>query len=217
MSLLERFDVADQIPELYSTFYGSIAWRFEPLQLCTTHLRRGFEIGLSCGHFGSASYCAIQAIKCAVFGGETLASLLKEIDYYLHLSKKYTNVMAINYLLNYRETVSTLIDKGHATSIEAKAAFSPSGDELGESAALVQQAIRAYWLGYTERCNYFMERCLSSPLIGQPYQFNTCIIKFYRGKEADVTLETMKDAISPHHVVSSLNSSIRRAELTRFG
>ena len=204
MSLLERFDVGDQIPELYYTYYGRIAWRFESLQSCTDYLRRGFKSGLSVGNPDGGFHCVIHVIKGAFFSGENLISILKEIDYLLHLLESYNNVVVRNYLLNFRETVSTLIDKGSATSIEAKASFFYNGNDLGESAALVQQAIRAYWLGYTERCNHFIEKGLN--MIGQSGQHNSYQMKFYYGKETDVTLETMKNAMIPHHLVSSFTS-----------
>ena len=180
MSLLDRVDIGDQIPTVYLSFYGTIAWRFEPIQLCTNFLRQGFESGLSSGKSEDGFHCAIQAIKGAIFGGENLMSLLKEIDYYLHqLETSYNNVLARNFMLNHRETVSTLIDKGSATAIEAKASF-PS-NHPGESAVIVHQAIRMYWLGWTERCTHFIQKnwkMIEKP--GPSYLF--CLVNFYYGK-----------------------------------
>ena len=171
MSLLDRVDVGDQIPSVYNSFYGTIAWRFEPKQLCTNFLRQGFESGLSSGKSEDGFTCAIQAIKFAIFGGENLMSLLKEIDYYLHQLETYNNALARNFMLNHRETVSTLIDKGSATAIEAKASF-----------PFVHQAIRMYWLGWTERCTHFIQKNWKMiEQSGPSYLF--CIINFYFGKD----------------------------------
>ena len=189
MSLLDRVDVGDQIPIVYNSFYGTIAWRFEPKQLCTNFLRQGFESGLSSGKSEDGFTCAIQAIKFAIFGGENLMSLLKEIDYYLHqLETSKNNALARNFMLNHRETVSTLIDKGSATAIEAKASF-PS-NHPGESAVIVHQAVRMYWLGWTLRCNHFIQK--NWKMIEQSGPYLSCIINFYYGKDQmPMTLQAM--------------------------
>jgi hypothetical protein len=179
MSLLDRVDIGDQIPTVYFSFYGTIAWRFEPIQLCTNFLRQGFESGLTCGKSEDGFYCAVQAIKFGIFGGENLMSLLKEIDYYLHQLETYNNnSLARNFMLNHRETVSTLIDKGSATAIEAKVSF-PS-NHLGESVVIIHQAIRMYWLGWTERCTHFIQK--NWKMIEQSGPYLSCIINFYYGK-----------------------------------
>lgn len=171
MSLLNRFDFGDQIPTAYYIYYGRIAWRFEHLQLCTSFLRRGFESGLSSGNPADGFNCAIHVIKGIFYGGENLFSVLKEIDYFLHLLGSYNHVVARNYVLNFRETVSTLIDRGNATDIEAKAS----------SPLLVHKAIQMYWLGYTERSNHFIEKSLK--MIGSLGQYNSNYMKFYLGKD----------------------------------
>jgi hypothetical protein len=116
ISLLERFNVPAQIPELYFHFYGRIAWRFEPFQAGIDSLRHGFEAGLSYGNNDMALHCALHVIKYLLFSGANLKSLLKEIDYYFHLLETYKSELARNYMLNFRETVSLLIDNGQATS-----------------------------------------------------------------------------------------------------
>jgi len=81
-------------------------------------------------------------------------------------------------MLNHRETVSTLIDKGSATAIEAKVSF-PS-NHLGESVVIIHQAIRMYWLGWTERCTHFIQK--NWKMIEQSGPYLSCIINFYYGK-----------------------------------
>jgi hypothetical protein len=106
--------------------------------------------------------------------------VLKEIDHYLKLTETHTSKLNEQYLLYFRETVSVLIDKGHATSTHDKPSFGHYDSYLAGASLLVQQAIRAYWFGFTERCHHFIDRCL--PLIGQEGQFNSYLLKFYYGK-----------------------------------
>jgi len=155
-------------------FYGRIAWHYEPFQVCGDNLRRGFESGLSSGS-NLGFHCAFHVIKTAIISGEKLDSLLKEIDYYLHLLKTYKSELMKNALLISRETVSALIDKGEATSIEAKV-FNNSSQEP----VFFHQAYRAFWSGYTVRCHHYFEKC--SQLSGQYVQFNPFVLKFYHGK-----------------------------------
>jgi hypothetical protein len=176
MSLLNRFNFGDQIPTAYYLYYGRIAWRFEHLQLCTSFLRRGVESGLSSGNPADGLNCAIHVIKGIFYCGENLLSVLKEIDYFLNLLGSYNHAEARNYMLNFRETVSTLIDRGSATDIEAKAS----------SPLLVHNAIRMYWLGYTERCNHFIEKSLK--MIGLSGQYYSYYMKFYLGKDDKDTM-----------------------------
>ena len=207
MSLLERFDVADQLPVVYFFFYGRIAWRFEPFQVCGDKTQQAFETSLSLGRVDVAFFCLIHAIKYAIFSGANLRSLLKEIDYYLHLLDIYKIELARNYLLTFRETVSLLIDSGQATSIEAKACIGDPddpGNKLRET-VFFYKTVQCYWVGHTERCQHFSEKCV--PILGPLGQLNTCMSKFYHGKAADVTLEmdTEANSISPHLIISNLS------------
>ncbi|KAK1741510.1 putative AAA ATPase [Skeletonema marinoi] len=181
LSLQERFDVAAQVPELYNNFYGRFAWRFEPFQVCVNNLRRGFEIGFSSGNNDMGLQCAFQLIKTNIFSGSNLKSLLNEIDYYLHFFKTFQITRGINVLVIFRETVSVLIDKGQATSIEAKAAFEDLNDPENRLRGVLyfHKAIQAYWSGYTERCQYYIGKYLS--VIGQDVRLSTFQMEFYHG------------------------------------
>ena len=206
MSLLDRFDVADQMPAVFICFYGRIAWHFEPFQVCADKTRQAFETALSLGQVDMAIFCSVHVIKYDIFSGANLRSLLKEIDYYLHLFETYKKEVGRNFLLNCRETVSLLIDNGQATSIEAKACFgdiNDLGNKLRES-LFFHRAIQCYWVGHTERCRYYTEKCLS--IFGSLGQLNTHLSKFYHGKEANVTFEidTEADFASTHLLLSNL-------------
>ena len=183
LSLRERFGVTAQVPELYSSFYGMIAWRFEPFHVCEVNLRRGFETGLSTGNSDVGLHCALHAVKTGVISGTNLRSTLKEIDYYLHLLKTYKNANIKNLFLHSRETVSLLIDNGEATSIEEKAVSGDSSDKgknRYDALLFYHQAFRAYWSGYTDRCRYYSDKHLSIP--SPEVRFIRTMVEFYHGK-----------------------------------
>lgn len=173
---MKRFDVGgDQISGVVMNFYGRIAWRFEPFQVCGDNLRRGFESGLSSGS-GRGFNCAYHIVKNGIISGGQLVQLLKEIDFYLHLLKTYKDELMRNVLLFSRETVSALIDKGEATSIETEVV----PINVSQEPIYFHQAFRGFWAGHTVRCHHFFEKC--SQLSGQYVQFNPLILKFYHGK-----------------------------------
>lgn len=196
--MLNRFDVADQFPSFYFNYYGRVAWRFEPLQECTKKLRQAFEAALSLGHADTAFYCAIHVILKSIWCGTSLRSILKEIDYYLHLLKTYKSEVSKTYMLIYRETVSLLIDNGQTTSIEATPCVGDLNDpsnKLRES-ALFHKVIQSLWLGHTQRCRYYSEKC--APILEPLAQFTTYMAKFCHGKEAHImTIERNWMRITP--------------------
>ena len=171
--------MAARIPEIYSAVHGRIAWRFEPFRSGAESLRRGFEAGLSHGNSDMGLHCAVQAIKNLILCGANLRSLLKEIDYYYHLSEKYASELIRNTFLIFRETVSLLIDNGHATSTSIKAKANAE-NKLIRDAVFHHSAIRCFWLGQTERCQYFSEKCMT--LFDQEGTGTSHVAKFYSGK-----------------------------------
>ena len=189
MSMLKIFNVADHQPSFYQYYYGRLAWRFEPLQVCADETRRAFQAALSLGQVDIAFFSSVQSIKCLIFSGAELKSILKEIDYYLHLLKTYKSKVAKNFLLIYRETVCLLIDNGKTTSIES----APGAEDLNElgnkvrESVLFHSAIRCYWLGHTQRCRYYIEK--SAPILSSLAQLNTYMSKFYHGKTIEVSNE----------------------------
>ena len=191
MSMLNRFDVADQYPWFYLIYYGRLAWRFEPLQVCADMLRRAFETALSLGQVGTAFYCSTHSIKSLFYSGARLRSILKEIDYYLHLLETYKSEASKNFLLIFRETVSLLIDNGKTTSIESTPCvgdLDDPGNKLRES-ALFHKVIQCLWVGHAQRCRYYSEKCV--PILAPLAQLTTFMSKFYHGKAADVIIESI--------------------------
>ena len=145
MSMLQKFEVADH-PLFYLNYYGMLAWRFEPLLVCAEELRRAFEAALSLGQVDTAFFCSIHSIKSLIFSGARLKSILKEVDYYLHLLKTYKSEVSKKFLLIYRETVSLLIDNGKTTSIDSEPWVGDLGNKLAES-SLFNKVIQCLWSG----------------------------------------------------------------------
>ena len=182
LSLRERFDLATQIPELYMNFYGRVAWRFEPFQAGVHKLRQCLDAGLSSGRSDIGLFCGLNEIKYALFSGANLKSLLKRIDYYLHLMETYRSEATKNNVLLIRETVSSLIDNGQATSIEASACVGDLNDPKNKlrEAFIYYSAIRCFWLGHNGRCRYYGKKCID--LFWQGGQVTSYVAQFYLGK-----------------------------------
>ena len=49
LSILNRFSDPSQLPPLYLSYYGLVAFLFEPMSLVAEQHRRGFEVGMSIG------------------------------------------------------------------------------------------------------------------------------------------------------------------------
>ena len=158
------------------------AGQLESFQLGAAQLRKSFTSGLSSGNAKIAFYCAGQGTHFSVISAEKdLPSLLQEIDYYLHLLETYKNELTKKCLHCYRETVSSLIDKGQTTAIESKLSYADVSDPGNKHLEVFyfHQVLRNYWLGYSERCQHYIQRYDE---IVQPRLFEAHIIKFYRGK-----------------------------------
>ncbi len=183
-----------QTPEVYLNFYSGIAWRFETFQVCADYLCRGFETGLSTGNNRTGLLCALQATTLSIISGANLKSMLNKIDYYLHLSTTFNITSGRNLLLVFRETVSVLIDKGEATSIEAKPILGDLNnlDNTKRNVYYRHEAVRAFWLGYTERCQHCSQKIIPAE---EDYARLVLIkfqVEFYQGKEGeDVVAEVM--------------------------
>ena len=176
-----------QLPDIYFNYYGRVAWRFEPFQEGIVYLRQGFEAGLSFGHADMGFYCLIFLTKLAIVSGVNLKSIKKDIDYHLQLLKTIRSEVSNNYILYFRDTVSVLIDKEEATSEKEKDVFGNLNDEgnkpIRDDAAFYHKAIRAFWSGYTEQCQYYSEKFMSLSL--EEVRLNKSQVEFYHGKERD--------------------------------
>jgi len=162
--LKKRFHSADQLPRVYFAYYGLVAFHTEPLQSCADMLRQGFDAGMSTGESGTAFLNSIQHIKTSLIAGENLSSLLDKVDYYLELADLYKNKLTKTYLSIFRDTISTLIDKGESTSSKSNPNKTITEDSMkpanSSETMHFHRAIQAFWLGHSERCHHYVGKVL---------------------------------------------------------
>ena len=110
----------------------------------------------------AAFYSATMFSKLAFFSGENLQALLKDINYYIDVMKTLNNKNSLPYLLQLRETVSILIDKGQHTESQSNAETLCEGVssctaevEKWQEGMLVNRTLQAFWCGHAQRCNHY--------------------------------------------------------------
>ena len=162
---------------LCDTYYSG-AGHLESYQSGAKQLRKGFASHLSSGDTNAAFYCATRAIHFSLISAEKdLTSSLKEIDYYLRLLKTYKSELAMEFILFYRETVSTLIDRGERYGIETNSRQEPEPGSTLLEVFYFHAVLRNFWLGYTERCHYFAKKSFAFSKQASAFTFH-----FYYGK-----------------------------------
>jgi hypothetical protein len=85
------------------------------------------------------------------------------MDYYLELADLYKNELTKTYFLIFRDTISTLINRGKSTS--SKINPSSSGNDAKNSAhtsgtIYFHRALQAFWQGHVERCQHYLVKVL---------------------------------------------------------
>ena len=218
-----------QLRLIFTNAVGHLEWFHAGVQ----RLRVCFDSALSSGNAEMGFFCALQLVIFSILSGEKeLTSLLKDIDYYLHLLETYKSEISKKYLLSYRETVSMLIDKGEATSIEAKENLGDANDPGNKfmETFYYQQVLRNFWLGYGERCRHFAQKGFARIPQGRYFSH---IIKFYYGlslldmtkkklnyvkyKEVEEIIESLQVAVE--HADSNIRNKLEllQAELHGCG
>ena len=148
-----------------------------------------FAVGMSSGEIMVALYSSLAVIKLAIFSGDNLQALLKDIDYYAVIMKTLNNKNLLPYLLHWQETVSILIDKGQHTGPESNTANLCNGisslaervtscaTEVNKSkeAMYINRALQAFWCGYAQRCNHCATQMMK---IQSASQYNKLLISF---------------------------------------
>jgi len=126
-------------------------------------LRFGFDASMSAGENAVAFFNAVYHIKTALAGGVRLPTLLDKVDYYLGMAVTYQNKIANIYLSIFRDTISTLIGKAGSTSSIHNCIDAPTGgpDPL-LTTIYMHSAIKAYWQGHCEMCQFQVEKLLKS-------------------------------------------------------
>ena len=158
-------EVVAQVPKIYYTFYGFVAYYTENLQLCANMLRQGFDAGMSAGDSATAFLNSVQHIKTSFIAGEKLPTLLKQVEYYLTLLDLYKHELVKTYLLIFRDTLSTLIDKGESTSSNINQSSSENDVKPGAHSSesmYFHRALQAFWLGHHDRCKHYSVKVLQS-------------------------------------------------------
>ncbi len=159
----ERYNTLDMVPDLHAVYYGCLAPYTEPLQTCADMLRQGFDAGMSLGETGTAFLNASLHIRTALIAGDRLPTLLEKVDCYLKQMIMNQDENAKPYIFIFRGTISVLIDKEDTTSLSRSDAFGAPTDT--ENSNLLESmyfhlAIQVFWLGHSERCQYFIEKFL---------------------------------------------------------
>ena len=177
----ERYNTSFFMPVLYAFYYGHIAFHTEPLHTCADMLRQGFDAGMSLGESGLACFNAIQHIKTAVIAGDRLPNLLEKVDYYLALANTYQHEIAKAYLSIFRGTISTLIDKGGATSSSYHAinVTTDTANANIRDTVHFHRAIQAYWEGHSERCQHYIGKLIQKGSFRG--KLNSVIVTFIHG------------------------------------
>ena len=215
MLISKSFNILpDEMAELNFEFAYAVGY-LEWFHSGVRRLRGGFESSLSSGHANMGFLCAGLSTIFSIFSGEkNLILLLKEIDYYLHLLKTYKSEMTRKLLLISRETVSKLIDKGEATSIEGEDNSKPEA-KTGKHLDLmhVNATIQNYYLGYSERCRFFAYKSLASfPKPGRLYRV---VVLFYHGLNL---IDHLKKKSNPprrrevNEIIASLKVTVTHAD-----
>jgi len=175
MSLLKSFDSAKIIPKVNFAYYGFVALHNLPLQICSSNLRKGFEVGISGGESVTiASYNSMHLLRIALLAGENLLSNLKEADYHIEIMTRFRNKLVMPYLQAYRDTISTLIDRGESTSakvicteVEEAMASSAVYATRHKETVYLNKLLQSFWLGYSQRCHHYAKKSLEMKLLGR--------------------------------------------------
>jgi len=143
---------------------------------------------MTTGDSKSGLYFSIVLIKFAVLSGENLQALLKEVDRHIGIVTCFHYTVVLSHLMAYRETVSTLIDKGHHTRSENNTKDPYEGvstssaieveklkERLKES-IFTNRTLQAFWRGQVQRCHHFATKGAGYQAGGQQSKL---IISFY--------------------------------------
>ncbi|KAL7546858.1 hypothetical protein ACHAWF_010187 [Thalassiosira exigua] len=209
--LKQRLPSAEElIAKLYYTYYGLIAFHTEPLQSCADMLRQGFDAGMSIGESETAFLNAIQHTKTSLIAGEKLPTLLERMDYYLDQAETHRNELAKMYITIYRDTISTLIDKGESTSSKSN----PTSTTTANSSETLffHRAIQAFWLGHSERCHHYAGKLLS--ISSDEGKLRDILIAFFYGLNSFQVLKrqnTAKLRVIPKNSIAALKAAMRHS------
>lgn len=212
--LAKRSHSPAQLSKMYSVYYALVAHFAAPLQDCADMHWRGYEAGMSAGENGTAFLNLIGHVKASLASGEKLTDLLERVDRYLERAVLYKNEVSRARMINYRNTISTLIDKGEATGPESYARITTTTDKAVDH---FHGAIRAYWLGHSERCHHYIGKFLPMcPAIGRLAHI---IIMFIYGMNSFQVIKrqnTVKVRALPGRAIAVLRTAAKHSRWNFF-
>jgi len=179
IALLNQFESSDILARSYFVYYGFVAHYTDPIQSCDDMLEKGFQNGMSNGDTFSAFFCANHHIRLSLIGGANLQSLLRDTDYYLNIVGQHDNTVSKRYFLIFRETISTLINKGSPRKGNGEAESNETLCNIRHSETVnFHKALQSFWLGYAERSHHYVTKLLQISGCGRHHRY---IITFYHG------------------------------------
>ena len=157
----QRYNTSEELPAIYSLYYGYVAWHNEPLQICAEKLLQGFEVGMSLGESLWAFFNSIHHVMMAIIAGERLPTLLEKMDYYLQKAETHKNEMGKMMFSNYRHTIEILIGGGESWLMDIKLlclALLPAKILVN---LYFYSALKTYWQGHYKRCQHYVDKMLA--------------------------------------------------------
>lgn len=197
----QRYNTSEQIPEIYASYYGFVAWRTEPLQTCAMKHRQGFELGMSLGEFDMAFINSVCQISSSFLAGDKLPSLLEKVDYYLELANTCNHEVSKSLLTIARGTIALLIDGGDSSPFATEAQETAPPKILG--AMHSHSALQAYWQGHNTRSQHFVDKLMNITTKSEMGLLNGTVIYFFNGL---ISFELMKN-----HCTTKLKSIAMRS------
>jgi len=213
--LKKRFYSAEQLPKIYFAYYGLVAIHNEPLQSCSDMIQQGFGAGMSSGEISMALLNSIHHVNTLLIAGEKLPALLEKADYYLDLADRYKNELVKSHLLIFRDTISTLIDKGESNSSKSKINANENACKQASSseAMYFHRAIQAYWLGYNERWHHYVLKVFE--IDSTTALLSNIVLTFIQGLNVFQVLKrqnTVKLRLIPDKAIAALKAAASHSQ-----
>jgi hypothetical protein len=188
----QRYNTSEQISETYGTYYGYVAWRTEPLQTCTKKHGQAFDVGMSLGESGMAFNNSVCQIRSSILAGDRLPSLMEKLDYYMKLADAYNNELGKLFFTIFHSTIAILIGGGESSHNSA-GTLSELAIQRFSEALHFHSALRAYWQGYYERSQHFVDKMIKVTAKSEMGQLSYTFMFFFNGLN---TFELMKTKVT---------------------
>ena len=188
----QRYNTTEQIPDIHLSYYGFVAWRTEPLQTCTKKHGQAFDVGMSLGESGMAFNNSVCQIRSSILAGDRLPSLMEKLDYYMKLADAYNNELGKLFFTIFHSTIAILIGGGESSHNSA-GTLSELAIQRFSEALHFHSALRAYWQGYYERSQHFVDKMIKVTAKSEMGQLSYTVINFFNGLN---TFELMKAKVT---------------------